>query len=439
MQYLTSLESEDQQRRVAGLLRERGLAPGDRVVISATPSTTLLSAILGALRTGVVPVLINPSLLDHESDLLIEDAQASLVINNQYALEALLGAEPVELSPVPLARPMHYTSGTTGRPKGVWSGVLDDAQGHALLEEEVDLWGFQAGDVHLLCAPMHHSAPVRFAAGTLLAGGAVIVLPRFDAASVVEAIDQYHPTSTFMAPVHLKRLFDYFEHNGSVPDLSSFRLIAHAGSPCPEPLKRRALDVFPKDSVWEFYGSTEGQFTACSSGQWLENPGTVGRARPGRVISVDSDGVLWCATPSHARFTYWRDEQRTSEAWRGDAFSVGDIGHINDEGFVFLDGRRDDLIITGGVNVYPVEVEQELGTFPGVTQVAVFGVDDELWGRRVCAAVVGDIDLEALSSYIRTRLAGYKCPKNLISVTDIPHSETGKVCRSTLAADLGLE
>ena len=439
MQRLTAPDSEDRQRRAAGSFAAHGLHAGDRVVLVVPPSANLLSVVLGALRTGVVPVLLNPTLLAHERALLIDDAEPAMVVEDARVMEELFDGAPVELAPAPLARPMHYTSGTTGRPKGVWSGVLDDAQAEELVREEAVLWGFREDDVHLVCAPMHHSAPVRFAAGTLLAGGEVIVLPRFDAAAVAEAIVRHRPTTTFMAPAHLQRLLAAFDQLGSVPDLSSFRLLAHAGSPCPEPLKHRVMAAFPTGSVWEFYGSTEGQFTACSPEDWTDNRGTVGRARPGRVMTADADGTLWCETPPHARFSYWRDAERTAAAWRGNAFSVGDIGRIDDAGFVHLDGRRDDLIITGGVNVYPVEVEQALAGFPGVTQVAVFGVTDDRWGMRLCAAVAGDVDLEALAAYGRTRLAAYKCPKDIIAVPVIPHTENGKVRRSTLAADLGLE
>src|SRR5690606_28721818 len=150
------------------------------------------------------------------------------------------------------------------------------------------------------------------------------------------------------------------------------------------PLKQRAIDTFGADRLWEFYGSTEGQFTACAASEWLDRPGTVGRARAHRTLEVDPDGTVWCTVPGYARFTYWRDPTKTDRAWRRPApdrpdahgaFTVGDLGRLDDAGYLFLDGRRDDLIITGGVNVYPAEVEQALAGLAGVEQVAVFGVD----------------------------------------------------------------
>jgi long-chain acyl-CoA synthetase len=323
---------------------------------------------------------------------------------------------------------MHYTSGTTGRPKGVWSGVLPDDQAAALLAEEQDLWGFSADDRHLVCSPLHHSAPIRFSAGTLLAGGEVLVLPKFTPEAFSEAVRQFAPTSAFMVPAHLQRL-----REAGAPDLSSFRLLAHAGAPCPEPLKRWAIDAFPDGSVWEFYGSTEGQFTACPSAVWEAHPGTVGPARPGRSLSVDEDGTIWCTVPEHARFTYWREPEATARAWRGDAFTVGDLGRLDDEGHLFLDGRRDDLIISGGVNVYPLEVEQALHTLDGVDEVAVFGVPDERWGQRVCAAVVGSATPEGVQAHARALLAAYKCPKQVVVLDELPHTATGKIQRLVLA------
>jgi acyl-CoA synthetase (AMP-forming)/AMP-acid ligase II len=311
--------------------------------------------------------------------------------------------------------------------------VLDDHDAAALLAEERDLWGFDRSDRLLVVSPLHHSAPLRFAAGTLLEGGSVILTG--GTATMADAIVRHRPTTTFVAPAHLQRLF---ARGADVPDLSSFRLVAHAGAPCPEPLKRRALATFPRGSVWEFYGSTEGQFTACSPDDWLARPGTVGRARPGRRLEIDPDGTIWCHVPHHARFVYWRDAGKTAAAWRGDAFSVGDLGRLDDDGFLYLDGRRDDLIITGGVNAYPLEVEQALLAHPAVHEAAVFPVDDERWGQMVVAAVVADVAAATLQDFLHERLAPYKRPKRILEVAELPHSPTGKLRRATLARELGL-
>ena len=390
---------------------------------------------LGALRSGVVPVVLNPALLDEERRVLIDDADPAFVVDDDEGLAALLDGPEAELAPHPLARPMHYTSGTSGRPKGVWSGVLSEDDARALYEDERGIWQFAADDVHLVSSPLFHSAAIRFSAGTLLAGGDVVLLSKFDAALAVEAIADHHPTTAFMAPAHLQRLHAW----GSLPELTSFRLVAHAGAPCPEPLKRWAIDVFPDRAVWEFYGSTEGQFTVCSPEEWLAHPGTVGRARPRRTITVDDDHVIWCAVPPFARFEYWRDAEKTARAWRDDAFTVGDIGRVDDEGYVYLDGRRDDLVISGGVNVYPAEVEAVLLEVPGVGELAVFGAPDERWGQRVCVAITGGASVDEILEHASRRLAGYKRPKDVYRVEQLPKTATGKVRRSAVARELGLE
>jgi long-chain acyl-CoA synthetase len=425
--HLTAAIAEERQRRLAGGLVARGWDEGDRVAVVAPSSVTLLLTVLAALRRGIVPVVLNAALTDGELDALVADAE---VVGRLGPAEMarLAEAGPVELAPHPRARPMHYTSGTTGKAKGVWSGVLPEAQAAALVAEEDELWGFSAGDRHLVCSPLHHSAPIRFAAGTLLAGGEVIVLERFTAAAFADAVATHAPTSAFMVPAHLQRV-----REAGAPPLDSFRLVAHAGAPCPVPLKQWAVDQLPDGSVWEFYGSTEGQFTACPADEWRDRPGTVGRSRPGRTLSVDEDGTIWCTVPDHARFTYWRDPGATARAWRDDAFTVGDLGRLDADGYLYLDGRRDDLIISGGVNVYPLEVEQALHDLDGVEAVAVFGVPDERWGQRVCAAVVGSATPTEVQARARERLAAYKCPKAVFVVEDLPRTATGKLRRLDLA------
>ncbi|HYA68929.1 MAG TPA: class I adenylate-forming enzyme family protein, partial [Acidimicrobiales bacterium] len=158
-----------------------------------------------------------------------------------------------------------------------------------------------------------------------------------------------------------------------------------------------------------------------------------------RRIEVDTDGTVWCHAPGYARFEYWRDREATARAWRDGAFTVGDLGHLDEEGYLYLDGRREDLVISGGVNVYPAEVEAALAVVPGVEEVAVFGVCDEEWGERVCAAVVGDATESELRRHAEGRLAPYKRPKEYFLVGDLPRTSTGKLRRRALAVRLGLE
>ncbi len=426
----------------SGPLSSGTLSPGDRVALLVPGSVAYAELVIALLRRGVFPVPMDPGLTPSEREDLLAGLDPALVLTSPgelTQLQARLGPDPAG---PPRGRPIHLTSGTTGHPKGVYSGLLEDEEARALVEEERRLWGFGAEDVHLVLSPLHHSAPLRFATGTLLAGGRIVVPGPFDPASTSAAIAEARPTTMFCAPAHLQRLFAHWDEHGT-PDLSCFRLVAHAGAPCPEWAKRRLVAQFPAGSTWEFYGSTEGQFTACRSEEWLQRPGTLGRARPGRVLSTDAEGHLWCAVPTHARFGYLGDEEKTSAAWRetpdGPAFTVGDLGRIDDEGYVYLDGRREDLIISGGVNVYPAEVERVLGEAPGVQDVAVYGVDDEHWGQRVCAAVVGTASPEGLAAHAREHLAPAKRPKEFHRLDALPRTPTGKVRRLELPDRAGDE
>lgn len=434
---LTASDSTLAQRRVAGALSDLGLREGDRLVLSLPGSVDYVSAVLGATRTGIVPVPLDPRLTAYERDVILADVDPAHVVDTPAKLAGLLGGAPADLDPWPRCRPMHFTSGTSGRPKGVWSGVLARDDAEAAVREERDLWGFVPDDVHLVISPIHHSAPLRFAVGTLLAGGSIAVLPTFDPRTFVAAVNTHRPSSMFCVPAHLQRLFSWFDQDtSSVPDTSSFRLVAHAGAPCPEPTRLRAHEMFGEQVVWEFYGSTEGQFTACPAPEWRAHRGTLGRARPGRTLTVDGEGQLWCAVPAWARFTYWNDPEKTAQAWRdspsGPAFTVGDLGRIDHDGYVYLESRREDLIISGGVNVYPSEVEAALDGVPGLVEIAVFGREDERWGQRVCAAYVGDVGEQTLREVADTRLAPPKRPKSYVRVESLPRTATGKVRRTDL-------
>ena len=412
----------------------RAVLEGDRVALLVPGSHAYLDVVLRLLTAGVFPVPLDPRLTAGERERILAGLDPTLVVEDEAALGALAATLPPP--GLPRGRPMHCTSGTTGTPKGVFSGLLDEPAAAALVEEERALWGFRGDDVNLVLSPLYHSAPLRFAMGTALEGGRVVILGGFDPETATAAIEQERPTTMFCVPAHLQRLLAHWDAVG-VPDLTSFRLVAHAGAPCPTEVKRRLIELFPPGTTWEFYGSTEGQFTACRSEKWQERPGTVGRARPGRLLTADPDGTLWCVAPAHARFTYYGDPEKTAAAWRdtpdGPAFTVGDLGRIDADGYVYLDGRREDLIISGGVNVYPAEVEQVLGECPGVVDIAVYGVPDPDWGQRVCAAVVGAVGEDALASYARIHLAPPKRPKTYVFRDDLPRTLTGKVRRTELA------
>ncbi len=437
--------ADEAQARSAGWLINSGLRPGDRLAISAPSSLDYLNVALGALRSGMIPVLINTSLLKDEVEYILSDARPALVMGEHEVVAATKHHRRAALSRWPLGRPMAYTSGTTGQPKGVYSGVLSETEAQSLWAEEIDLWGITAADTYVQIGPLYHSAPLRFAACVQLAGGSVVVPGPFQAERTLKAILEHSPSVGFAAPIHLKRLFAVDPDDA----WTDMRLLAHAGAPCPPDVSAEARRRFGDEAVWEFYGSTEGQFTVCSPADRLAAPGSVGRARPNRRLRLDDDGHIWCTAPPAAAFTYWDDPEHTKLAWRttsdGHAeFTVGDLGRLVD-GYLYLDGRRDDLIISGGVNVYPAEVERVLRQLDGVEDVAVFGVADDEWGEAVNAVVVprsaadhtADTTLiDAVNAHAHASLAPYKRPKRVLVRASIPVSSTGKVRRSTLSSEL---
>ena len=445
VELLTAEAAEPRMAAAAGSLLAAGVEPGERVAFWMGSSADLLCAVLGAARVGIIPVMLNAGLLPAERDALIADAAPSASFLDPAALTPLFDGPKAELSPWPLTRPMHYTSGTTGRAKGVTTGVLDEATAKAVFDDEAHVWGFSSDDTHMVCSPMYHTVAIRFSAGTLLSGGSLAILSRFDAATALSTLRDVRPTTTFLVPTHLQRLLA-LDDLGAEERFTSLRLLAHAGAACPPIIKRAAIERVPDGALWEFYGATEGQFTTCSTAEWLERPGTVGRARPGRTLSIDpiegehDVGTIWCEVPDFARFSYFGNPTATADAWRGSAFSVGDIGRLDDDGYLSLTGRRTDLIITGGVNVYPAEIEAALAELDGVDEVCVFGLDDEQWGQRVCAAVVGSPTLtpEWVREQSRSVLAPFKRPKDVYLTADLPIGPTGKVLRREIVAHLGL-
>ncbi len=445
-------------RQAAGAVQSLGAVTGDRVVVLADNAPALLALTWGLLRAGIVPVLLNTALADPQVRDLAADAQARLVVTDPgnagrldpdllLTDEVLDDTRPAAVDPLPRARAMHYTSGTSGRPKGVWTGVLSPEAARAWADEETLANPTGPDDVHLVCSHLFHSGPHRYALNTLNRGGHVVVQPGFEAGATLRGVADHGATTAFMVPTHLSRLLEHPDLPSA--DLSSLRWIHHAGAACPEPLKRRALAALPDGILHEFYGSTEGQFTAIGPQEWLAHPGSVGRARAGRTLSVtDADhrplppgevGQVWVSAPPFAAFTYWNAPEATAEAWRGDRFSVGDLGALDPDGYLTLAGRRTDLIVTGGVNVYPAEVERVLLAHPAVAEGVVYASPHPDWGQQVTAAVIPRrdhaVDAEEVRAFLRARLAGFQTPKVVHVVHDLPRTASGKVVRTALATD----
>lgn len=425
-------------------LAGRGIAAGDRVGIvtpeqhdrgNAEPGqAAAIATVIACLRTGVTPVMVHPLLTQHERAYIAVDCGASLLLSGADELLAFTATTdgPVpELSPTFLGRPMHYTSGTTGAPKGVFAR-LTPGRAAAYWDDEIGHWGFEPGDLTLVHSPLCHSAPLRFAIGTLAAGGSVALAGKFDPAVIAAAMTDCRPTTAFVVPAHLQQLLDL----PGGPPPAPYRTLVHAGSACPAEVKRATHAWLGAERVVEFYSSTEGHFTTCRGPEWEAHPGTVGRARSGRTISIGTGGTIWCEPPDYARFEYWNAPAKTAAAWRdtptGREFTVGDLGRIDDDGYLFLDGRREDLIITGGVNVYPAEVEHIVRECPGVADVVVYGVADDRWGQAVCACYVGSAAPGTVRGWCAQRLAAFKRPKRWARLDELPRNTMGKIVRTEL-------
>lgn len=455
---LSFRELEDLQARLVGFLRDASVRTSDRVAVLAANSIELLVVTVGCLRAGIVPVPISPLLTEPERAHMLEDSGARLLLADraipapvgrtvmmQELAQELRGSEPAALCDVTLTRPMHYTSGTTGRPKGVLVAPTDEAAAKVRSEAFRAEWDMTEADVHLVCSPLTHSGPHRFALRTLEAGGSVVLQERFDAAATLAAIEHHRVTSTFMVPTHLERIFALGPDELRAHDLSSLRLLAHAGAPIRRVTKQRAMKLFPADSVWEFYGSTEGGFTSLSPREAIDHPGSVGRPTEGAAIEIRDRnsgrrldpgdvGVIWMRDPRAERFEYWGDEAATAAARDGDAFTVDDLGRLDDDGYLYLVGRPGELIISGGVNVYPREVEEALVGHPQVSEALVFGADDPEWGQQVRALIVpapgGSPEPGAVRAWLRGRLAPHKCPRTVEVVDELPRTTTGKLKRT---------
>jgi fatty-acyl-CoA synthase len=342
-----------------------------------------------------------------------------------------------------------YSSGTTGRPKGVEDELrlapLGSPPGVTGLL--ADLYGFGGDTVYLSPAPMYHAAPLRFCMAVHRFGGEVVVMERFDPLAALELIEKHRITHTQMVPTMMIRLLKLPEEDRRRFDLSSLRCIVHAAAPCPPPVKEALIDWLGP-VVYEYYSSTENYlFTAVTPQEALERPGTVGRALSGIPHVLDDDGnelevgevgTIW--SEGGLQFSYRNAPEKTAEARNERGWTtVGDIGRVDHEGYLYLTDRKADMIISGGVNVYPQEAENLLVTHPKVADVAVFGIPHEDFGQEVKAVVqprsMDDAgpELEAeLIAFCKEKLAAYKCPRSIDFEAELPRHATGKLYKRLL-------
>lgn len=368
------------------------------------------------------------------------------------AYEAVLAAESegslTDVYPGGGFNTLVYTSGTTGRPKGI-DRAMDPAAAHLTLFGMARLWDFGPDDVTLVAGPCYHTGPAGYAQLHLLIGGTVVIMPHFDAAEALALIARHRVTNAFMVPTHFSRILQLDAAERARHDLSSVRRILHSAAPCPAAVKRGIMAVFPPGTVTEFYGASEGGFTRISAEEWLRRPGSVGTPWPGHEIHILDEsgralprgavGLIYVRAAGMA-FRYRGAEEKTRGAFHDGMFTAGDLGWLDDDGYLFIADRRTDLIITGGANVYPAEVEGVLAAHPAVADVAVVGVPDPEMGKAVVAVVElrpgATATAAELIAFTRRDLSHYKCPRRIELVPSLPREPQGKVRKRELVAQL---
>jgi long-chain acyl-CoA synthetase len=474
---LTFGELARRVNQVSRALRSRGLAAGDVVAGLVRNGHEHLELVLATGQVGLYYVPVNWHLSPAEIGYIVEDSGAKLVVAaaeqaqelpagslpaNRLAVGgAVAGWEPYlefgrdEPDDEPDDRRcglvMGYTSGTTGYPKGV-RAPIPDAEPESVVgrfTEFAAAYGAGPDGVHLVCSPLYHAAPSGHALAFLHAGHTVVIQHKFDPEAVLRDIERYRVTTSHLVPTHFHRLLELPGQTRGRYDLSSLQALIHAGAPCPVTIKRQMLDwVGPV--VWEYLASTEGYVARVSPQEWVAKPGTVGRPLPGLTVQIlGSDGqelpggepgMIYFGYRGHApAFEYHHDPEKTSAGRSGDLVTAGDFGYLDEDGYLFLLDRRTDLIISGGVNIYPAEIEQHLISHPSVDDVAVIGVPDHEWGHSILAVVqpsagtAADAELAAsLLAYCGEGLASFKRPRRIEFVSDFPRTETGKVQRRLL-------
>jgi fatty-acyl-CoA synthase/long-chain acyl-CoA synthetase len=375
-------------------------------------------------------------------DVLVFDGDGDL----ERRLEALSDDEPELESEATVGAAMIYTSGTTGKPKGALRSRVDPTATAAL----IGLIGYQTDDIYLTTGPLYHSGPGGFAAIAHALGNTIVVQRKFDPVDWLRLVDTHKVTTTFSAPTPIKMVCGLPEDVKARYDRSSMkRLIANA-APWSFTLKKLYLADFPPDSLWEVYGSTElGVDTVLAPEDQLRKPGSCGKPAPSvDVILLDENGKevtepfvngeLYVRSANMFQ-TYYKDSEKYESDRRGDFHTVGDIAYRDDEGYFYIADRKKDMIITGGMNVYPAEVESALDQHPGIFDVAVFGVPSDEWGESVHAVVVRSLEHASLSAedvmaFARQHLAGYKIPRSVSFMDELPRTGSGKILKRELRA-----
>lgn len=474
---LTFGELNSNINQLVRALRSGGLSAGDSVAIVASNRPEFAEVVFACTRAGLRYTPVNRYLSADEIVYIINDCQASALIGDaRFANlmeqtaprcsdtkvllslggeipgfssyhQALSAEDGSDITDPQLGARMLYTSGTTGRPKGVVRQPNYSTQ----LEAITSAPRYQAGtgQLNLCTGPYYHGGPLTFSLIIPLSQGiGIVIMEKWDAETALDLIEQHRITHTHMVPTMFHRLLRLPEATRRKADVSSMQYILHGAAPCPVASKRGMMDWFGP-ILWEYFAATEGSGASCSPQQWLEKPGTVGKPPSKDHVRILNDngkpcpagevGNIFLKGSGELDFEYLGDPEKTAKARRDSHFTVGDIGYLDEDGFLFLTDRNANIIISGGVNIYPAEVEAVLLEHPVVKDVAVIGVSNPEWGEEVKAVVQVELlpqDPAALASelieYCRQLIAHFKCPRSVDLVTSLPRDDNGKLYRRRL-------
>lgn len=466
-------ELDRRANRCAHLLRQFGVTPGQRVALWMENDPRFYEICWAAHNTGLLYVPVSARLSPREAAYIVDDCDARVVLVSPCmavdALQALLGEEvqvlvvgagyEQALECMPDSAPsgevrgaaMVYSSGTTGHPKGVIP-VLDQAPidaAPAVTVAVVRLYGFDGDTVYLSTAPLYHTAPLKFGMSVQAAGGTVVMMERFEPEAALDALARYRVTHSQWVPTMFVRLLRLPPARRQAADLSAHRVAIHSAAPCRIDVKQAMLDWWGP-IVHEYYaGSESAGMCAITPQEWLRKRGSVGRAARGAIHVLDEQGKP-CAPgqtglvyfSGGSVFHYHKDAAKTARSVLSNGLATfGDIGHVDEDGYLFLTDRRDNVIIAGGVNIYPQEAENLLAGHPEVADVAVFGIPHAEYGEEVKAVVAlhdparaGAALAAQLIAFCRDNLASHKCPRSIDFDSDLPREPTGKLFKRLLKA-----
>ncbi len=477
-QVITYGELDTLSNRAAQLYRAQGLQIGDAVAICLDNHPLYLVLTWGAQRAGLVYVTLSYRLTAAEIDFILRDSGTKLLLGYQGLASVLdavrelspqvaqlrFGASgPLDLDAALAAMPaapiadqragtdMMYSSGTTGRPKGVDIGLPEnpaiDGEHWVTTKVSAALFGWSSESVYLSPAPMYHAAPVRFSMATHRLGGTVVVMEKFDAEAALAMIEKYHITDSQWVPTHFIRLLVLPEAVRRKYDLSSLRTAVHAAAPCPIPVKQAMIEWWGA-AIVEYYAASEGHGTTfIKAAESLTHPGSVGRARvgilhicdeSGNEVAPRTEGHVYFDSPN--KFCYHNEPEKTREAYNKHGWAtVGDIGWLDEEGYLYLTDRKSFMIISGGVNIYPQEIENLIIMHPKVLDVAVIGAPDAEMGERVVAVVqpkdmadAGPALAAQITEWLGPKLSRIKLPRQIDFRAELPREPTGKLFKRKL-------